>query len=470
MSLEGPTFKQGERACDTVVTLGEESGAKPGSWVLPSTITQDEWTTARPAPDCIVQDYLFADVCVLIAPGGVGKTTLTLYEAAHIVLGKPLYGLRVIKSGPVVLITAEDGREMLVARLRSICAELGATAAELEIIRTQLRISDVSGNGLKLTAVVADVVLPNLTVDEIIDACRELSPVLIVIDPAVSFSVGESRVNDAEQGLVEAARRMRRALNCCVRYVHHTGKQNARDGAVDQYAGRGGSAFADGARMVHVLQAMLPCDWQKATGTDLSNGETGVRLARPKMSYCAPQTDIFIRRAGYRFVRVDRIEQNQGAELAARANQVWQLLDSEVKQGHRPTKNSLEGMSKRIGLTRSEIRDAVAQLESAGRVERHDCPSQGKGGLRTYLHPVIAPDHFRRPNGEPSEISDNCHAHENTVIASPPSIGKTPAAHLNASPGTFLSYGSPELTGDPMATLAKQSDLGQEFSTIEVEL
>lgn len=217
-----------------------------GPWALPATITLDEWIAARPTPHCIVQDYLYADVGVLIAPGGVGKTTLILYEALHIILGKPLYGLRVRKTGPFVILTAEDSREMLVARVRELCAELGLTAAELEIVRTQLRISDVSGNGLKLTAVVADVVLPSMIVDEIIDACRELAPVMIVIDPTVSFGVGESRVNDAEQGLIEAARRVRRALNCCVRFVHHTGKQNARDGAVDQYAGRGGSAFADG--------------------------------------------------------------------------------------------------------------------------------------------------------------------------------------------------------------------------------
>lgn len=436
-----------------------------GPWALPATITLDEWIAARPTPHCIVQDYLYADVGVLIGAGASSKTTLVLVEGVHIVLGKPLHGLRVFKPGPVVIITAEDSREMLVARLRSICTELGLTAAELEIVRTQLRISDVSGNGLKLTAVVADVVLPNLTVDEIIDACRELAPAMIVIDPAVSFGVGESRVNDAEQGLIEAARRMRRALNCCVRYVHHTGKQNARDGAVDQYAGRGGSAFADGARMVHVLQSMTPKDWQSETGTELSHGETGLRLARPKMSYCPPQGDIFIRRAGYRFTRVDRIEQSQGAELAARADQVWQLLDSEVKQGRFPTQNSLQQID--TGLTRAQIRGAVAWLESAGRVEHRDRPDKTNRGSRTYIHPIPSPDNSRRTHGAPNENSDNGRANENTLLAAPPPIGKTPVAHPNAQLGIFLPYGAPELNGAPTA---HPNDLGQELPTIEVEL
>jgi hypothetical protein len=37
--------------------------------------------------------------------------------------------------------------------------------------------------------------------------------------------------------------------------ICHTGKQGARDGVIDQYAARGGSAPVDGARMVAVLRA-----------------------------------------------------------------------------------------------------------------------------------------------------------------------------------------------------------------------
>ncbi|TAN83852.1 MAG: hypothetical protein EPN14_02715 [Gallionella sp.] len=73
------------------------------------------------------------------------------------------------------------------------------------------------GNGFKLTEVRGDVVRPSEGIEQIINACQTIRPVLIIIDPAVSFGVGESRVNDAEQGLVEAARRLRRALNCCIR-------------------------------------------------------------------------------------------------------------------------------------------------------------------------------------------------------------------------------------------------------------
>ena len=40
------------------------------TWNMPPGISGHEWATARLAPDCIVADLLFADVGVLIAPGG----------------------------------------------------------------------------------------------------------------------------------------------------------------------------------------------------------------------------------------------------------------------------------------------------------------------------------------------------------------------------------------------------------------
>jgi hypothetical protein len=68
-------------------------------------IDHAELGTARLTPTCVVESYLYADVAVLAGPGGTGKTTLALWEAAHIALGRPLYGLTVHTPGAVALIT-----------------------------------------------------------------------------------------------------------------------------------------------------------------------------------------------------------------------------------------------------------------------------------------------------------------------------------------------------------------------------
>jgi hypothetical protein len=384
----------------------------------PDAIMPDEWKSARSTPDCIVTDYLFADVAVLIAPGGMGKTTLMLFEAIHIALGMPLYGMTVRKPGTALIITAEDSREMLIARLRAIAQDMMLSERDIETVMQRVRISDVSGSGFRLTEVKGDVVRPGNGIDQIIEACRAIQPVLIVVDPAVSFGVGESRVNDAEQGLVEAARKLRRALNCCVRYIHHSGKQNARDRAVDQYAGRGGSAFADGARMVHVLQSLTPDEWHNETGQSLAPGETGLRLARPKMSYCAPVGDILIRRNGYTFEHVERVTTSKAAKIEASANQIWQLLTSELAQGRYHSKNTIESLG--TGLKRGELRAAIDWLESSCRIETRDRPGSSQRGARQYLHPVASPSDDGEPMPKTDENTETASPPENAVLASPP--------------------------------------------------
>lgn len=425
--------------------------AKAPAFPTPEPISPDEWSKSRSTPDCIVKDYLFADVAVFIAAGGMGKTTLKLFEAIHIALGLLLYGLTIHKPGAVLIITAEDSREMLVARLQEIAKAMGLTDAQIETVMQRVRISDVSGNGFKVTEVRGDVVRPSDGIDAVIKACEEIKPVLIVIDPAVSFGVGESRVNDAEQGLIEAARKLRRALNCCIQYIHHSGKQNARDKAVDQYAGRGGSAFADGARMVHVLQSLTPDEWRNETGTELLAGESGLRLARPKMSYCPPVGDILIRRNGYHFQHVERVTTSNQAKLDMAANQVWQLLAFELSQGRYHSKNTLESLN--TGLKRVEIRGALDWLLASQRIESRDMPNVGKGGKRTYLHPIASPD-ITANQTKNTLGKDESLASEKPSFASPPPIGNSPAANLPPQDEPIFPYTSPNNGGEPTANPA----------------
>lgn len=386
-----------EQPADGEPTPDPEQQAKPSEpsvFAFPPAISAEEWEAAELSPPCIVDKLLWSDVAVRIAPGGMGKTTLELFEAVHIALGRPLFGLEVRRPGSVLLVTAEDWRGILVARLREICRALELRPAELALIRQQIRIADLSATAAKkLTMVDGDVVIPNGRVDEIIDACRESPPALIVFDPAISFGVGERRVNDAEQALIEAARRIRGALGCAVKYVHHSGQASARDKLIDQYAGRGGSAFADGCRMVHVLQSLSPEEFDKATGRSLQEGETGLILARPKLSYCPPQPPLYLVRRGYLFRAVEADARDPGAELAAICNQVLQLIREELRAGRYPTQRGLEAIAKQCSLTRQQVRDAVATLKAAGRIETRQAPeSVGWGGRRDYLAPFGAPD------------------------------------------------------------------------------
>lgn len=58
-------------------------------------------------PPWLVENYLYRDLAVFAAPGGSSKTTLALFEAIHIALGRPLYGLRTCTS-TVLYVTGEE--------------------------------------------------------------------------------------------------------------------------------------------------------------------------------------------------------------------------------------------------------------------------------------------------------------------------------------------------------------------------
>jgi hypothetical protein len=287
---------------------------------LPVTpISPEEWSQSKLAPKCIVQDYLYSDVATLVAAGGIGKTTLVLYEAIHIILGLPLYGNKVEHPGSVILLTAEDDREILVARLREISKELALTPEQIIRVQQGLIIIYVGGRSFKLCSIEKDVVVTSPELELVIDAAKQVQPALVVIDPAVSFGVGEQRVNDAEQGLIVACRRIRDEIKCCVRMVHHTGKANAREATKDQYTGRGGSAMADGSRMVTVINKVPPDQWLNTTGEELKADEFGLCASLPKLSYTPPKGDIYIRRCGYAYSHVT----NRASGL------IYQLLDEE---------------------------------------------------------------------------------------------------------------------------------------------
>lgn len=369
-----------------------EATKNSSTWELPASIGTAEWGAARSTPTCVVEHMLFADVATLVAPGGMGKTTLILFKAVHIALGRPLFGLAVRTPGPVLILTSEDSRELLVARLRHICQEMFLTDDELAIVRERVRISDLSGGSFKLTEVVRDVVRTTKAVKAIADAARVLAPVWLVIDPAVSFGVGESRVNDAEQGLIEAARYLRNHLpGCCVEYVHHTGKTNGRDKTIDQYSGRGGSAFADGSRMVMVMQSLNAKEWLKDVGEVLEPGYSGLGLYRAKLSYCPPQPPIYLRRRGYTFEVVAANSGPVADERQEAADKVWVFLANELEDGRHYSKNTLETTIPG-GMARGAIRAAVGFLQAAGRLEDRPLPDGKRhSGQKTYLHPVEQP-------------------------------------------------------------------------------
>lgn len=351
-------------------------------------ITESEWTVAQIAPPCIVEKYLYADVATLTAPGGTGKTTLQLFEMIHIVLGRDLYGLKVIKRGWCLLFTAEDTREICIARIREICAAMGLSPEEIAQVRRDIVILDTSDFGMNLICMQDGNIIVSPDVDAIIARYKDDPPALGVFDPAASFGVGEAKVNDNEQGLVNAARKIRNAFKCCVRIVCHTGKANAREKTLDQYTSRGGSALPDGSRMVAVMQAWSPETRIKLPQGCKADSDSSITvLARPKLSYAKGNLpSIFIRRTGWAFEHFTEVFFSEEETQQAVKDQVLRFLKSQEAEDVLHSKNSLETNATKMSLTREGLRGATSQLIAEGKLIEKRLPKERcQGGKTTYL-------------------------------------------------------------------------------------
>ena len=347
---------------------GDAKGQIPASLMAP--ITLEELESARTSPRVLVRGFLYACVRSRIAAGGTGKTTLAMYEAAVLALGRDLWGYS--PAGPVrtVVVTREDDRELLVGRLREILRALHLTETERATVLERVRIVDLSGKPFRLSVVKDDVVTPDTkAVEWLLAMLEDFRPDWVIFDPVVSFGVGESRVNDAEQGLIEAARIVKKRLDCCVELIHHTGKANAREKALDQYAGRGGSALSDGSRMVAVLQPLDAGEWLKATGTALGDGQSGLVMALPKLSYAPQQGLIYIRRSGYAFhyhqPARPKTPEEESEDCAAK---LLGFIELEYASGNLHTGKTLDTCAKRLGMSRDQVREALLDLKTKGRL------------------------------------------------------------------------------------------------------
>ena len=356
-------------------------------------INAAEIETAELTPDCIVRDYLYADVAQLIAPGGVGKTTLVLHESIQIALGRDVWGLEVVKQGATLIVTAEDQRERLVARFREICKALNLSGEDLATAMAGLLIWDVTGADLKLIQAEDGNIRLTELADNIVSAFSDAPPVVVIFDPLVSFGVGEDRINGNEQGCVMAARRIMNGLNCCVRFIHPTGKGNAREKTDDQYSGRGGSALADGSRMTAVAHSWQPGEKPTPPQACEPGADVGiVRLSRPKLSYSPPNLPrIWLRRTGFSYESFIEEPPPSVAEKAAQdVGDVLQFVIGQLMVGRKHSKSSLDALTDQIGdgLTRKELRAAIATLMSSGGLYQRELPEhQRHGQLRSFLMP-----------------------------------------------------------------------------------
>ena len=139
----------------------------------------------------------------------------------------------------------------------------------------------------------------------------------------------------------------------------------------------------------------------RLAGARLADGENGIVMALPKLSYAKPQDSIFIRRRGYAFewVRVQRSTPEQRARETAQ--QVFRFIQSEYQQGRKYSTKDLGDSSAAMNLKRAEVRAAAIALKVSGRVIYHHV--NGKSG--SHYEPVTVAE--LDGDGSPKSASED---------------------------------------------------------------
>ncbi|MGE7437537.1 AAA family ATPase [Kitasatospora sp. NPDC001175] len=159
-----------------------------------------------PSLESLVGDLLHLDTLArIIGPSGHMKSFVTIDIAGHVGTGKPWHG-RPVRQGTVVYLVAEGARGIR-KRVRAWERHHGVRMDNVLFLPRPVQAMD-----------------PEWLV--LIEACRRLDPVLVVVDTQARVSVGVEENSAKELGLVvDRMEQLRSATGGCVLLIHHTGHQ-----------------------------------------------------------------------------------------------------------------------------------------------------------------------------------------------------------------------------------------------------
>jgi hypothetical protein len=259
------------RIADATPT-GTAIRATPYRWPDPRSLPTRQWLLGH--------WLLRGEVTAIIAPGGTGKSTISVALALSLASGQPLLG-KPLPRGPqsAWIYNLEDSQDELERQVSAACLFHRIAPDDC---RGRLCVD--SGLVQPLCTATEDrdgFAIAEGVFAQVAATVRERKISVVIVDPFVSsHSVRESS-NEAIDAIAKRWKRLAQETGCAVVLVHHTKKLGGREVTAED--GRGAVALRDAARVVLPLNAIdtgkanrAPPDaatWIKLESQCLDNGD-----------------------------------------------------------------------------------------------------------------------------------------------------------------------------------------------------
>ena len=229
--------------------------AKPFELRDPSELPPRRWIYGK--------HYIRSFVSATVAPGGVGKSALTMVEALSIATGRKLLHDGPQKSCRVWLWNLEDPIDELERRIATAAIYHKISSAELSgrIFVNSGR----DGNLIVARPGKSGTVICEPVVEGLITEIKRLDIGVLIVDPFVSTHMVNENDNSAISAVIQAFRSVADLGNCSVELVHHTRKPAQAGGNAPTTVedGRGAGSFHGGVRSMRAISRMSEGDADK---------------------------------------------------------------------------------------------------------------------------------------------------------------------------------------------------------------
>ena len=200
--------------------------------------------------------YIRGFVSATVAPGGLGKSSLSIAEALAMASGKPLLGLEPHGQFRVWLWNGEDPRDELDRRIAAAMRHYGLTPADIgdrllvdSGMEQEIVLAKESRNGALIVEPMAEA---------LVSALRRKRIDVFVADPFVSSHKVTENDNVSIDLVVKRWGKIAFTTGTSIELVHHVRKTNGAEVTVED--ARGASALVNGTRVTRALTRMTDAE------------------------------------------------------------------------------------------------------------------------------------------------------------------------------------------------------------------